>query len=214
MTATAPSASAPASPPGTQPGPHIAARSTAWADLVIRRATADDAAAITAVMGHPEVQPNLLQVPYVSELRVRQMLSDNEQPGRLDLVLVAQATGRDGRRQVLGNAGLHPVGTHVRRRHAMNLGLGVLPEAQGQGVGRALMQALLHYADHWGQVLRIELGVFCDNHRAIALYQSLGFAIEGRQRGYALRDGRYDDVFSMARLHPRPPAWPPSEQTA
>lgn len=176
----------------------------------VRRARPDDAAAIAAVMGHPEVQPNLLQLPHACEARVRQMLIDNDLPGKTDLVLVAEHTGAGGQRHVVGNAGLHPVGMHVRRRHAMSLGLGVLPAAQGQGVGRALMQALLHYADHWGQVLRIELGVFCDNHRAIALYQAFGFETEGRLRGYALRDGRYDDVFTMARLHPQPPVWPPA----
>ena len=90
------------------------------------------------------------------------------------------------------------------------LGISVAPEAQGQGVGRALMQALCDYADRWAQVLRIELTVFADNERAVRLYRSMGFVHEGTHRGYALRDGEYIDVLSMARLHPRPPrlAWP------
>ena len=33
-----------------------------------------------------------------------------------------------------------------------------------------------------------------------------GFQEEGRHRAYALRDGAYVDVLSMARLHPHPPA--------
>jgi putative acetyltransferase len=69
------------------------------------------------------------------------------------------------------------------------------------------MDALLDYADNWGQVLRIELGVYADNARAIRLYERCGFQHEGRMRAYALRDGQYVDSLAMARLHPRPPAW-------
>jgi putative acetyltransferase len=94
----------------------------------------------------------------------------------------------------------------------MGLGLAVLPEAQGQGVGRALMHALCDWADNWGHVLRLELTVFADNHRAIRLYERCGFVHEGRHVGYALRDGRYDDVLSMARLHPKPPVWAAASQ--
>jgi putative acetyltransferase len=59
-------------------------------------------------------------------------------------------------------------------------------------------------------VLRIELTVYDDNARAIALYRKFGFEIEGRHRGYALRDGRYVDALTMARLHPAPPAFAPA----
>jgi putative acetyltransferase len=90
----------------------------------------------------------------------------------------------------------------------MLLGLSVAPKAQGQGVGRALMQALVDWADRWGQVLRLELNVYTDNERAIALYRSFGFEIEGTHRAYALRDGKYVDSHSMARLHPNPPTLP------
>ena len=46
------------------------------------------------------------------------------------------------------------------------------------------------------------------NEPAIALYRKFGFVEEGRHRGFALRDGEYVDALAMARLHPRPPAWP------
>ncbi|OYU98728.1 MAG: hypothetical protein CFE45_15385 [Burkholderiales bacterium PBB5] len=107
----------------------------------------------------------------------------------------------------MGLAGLHPTGPALRRRHAMSLGISVAAQAQGQRVGTALMAALCDYADQWAQVLRIELSVFADNARAIGLYQRFGFEREGLHRGYALRDGHYADVLSMARLHPRPPRW-------
>ena len=68
------------------------------------------------------------------------------------------------------------------------------------------MQALCDYADQWGQILRIELTVFSDNARAVALYKRFGFEHEGTHRGFALRAGAYADAFSMARLHPNPPS--------
>jgi putative acetyltransferase len=178
----------------------------------IRRATPQDAAAFARIMGHPQVLPGLLQTPYASEERWRAQLADGLAAGRSELSLVAEQPNEHGEPQVVGNAGLYPVGPSLRRRHAMGLGLAVLPEAQGQGVGRALMHALCDWADNWGHVLRLELTVFADNHRAIRLYERCGFVHEGRHVGYALRDGRYDDVLSMARLHPKPPVWAAASQ--
>ncbi len=76
---------------------------------------------------------------------------------------------------------------------------------QSGGEGTALMQAACDYADRWPQLLRLELTVFVDNARAVALYRRFGFQEEGRHRAYALRDGACVDVLSMARLHPHPP---------
>ena len=60
-------------------------------------------------------------------------------------------------------------------------------------------------ADGWLNVIRLELTVYTDNKRAIALYKKFGFAVEGTHRAYALRDGRYVDAHCMARLRSKPP---------
>jgi putative acetyltransferase len=181
------------------------------APLLIRRATADDAPAIARVYEEPSVRANLLQLPFINVESMRQWLVEQSAPGRVELQLVAHRAG-----QVLGAAGLAPAAPQLRRRHAMGLGIGVASAVQGQGVGSALMRALCDYADRWAQVLRLELNVFTDNERAIALYRRFGFRIEGTHRGYALRDGVYADVYAMARLHPDPPrlAWPGPEPDA
>jgi putative acetyltransferase len=90
----------------------------------------------------------------------------------------------------------------------MMLGVSVAREAQGRGVGKALMAALCDYADNWAGVLRLELTVYADNERAIGLYRKFGFVVEGTHRAYAMRDGRYVDALAMARLHQNPPALP------
>ncbi len=171
--------------------------------ITVRRATIQDAAAWSRILGDPAVYPGTLQLPHPSEERWAKQLADIQQPGKADLLLVAERGG-----EVVGSAGLHPVGPSLRRRHAMMLGINVLSTAQGQGIGTALMQALCDYADRWAQVLRLELTVFADNDRAIALYRRFGFEVEGTHRAFALRDGVYVDALAMARLHPSPPHLP------
>lgn len=172
--------------------------------IVVRRATLADAAGFAQMMAHPDVYANLMQLPLPTEELWRARIADMAAPNRTDLQLVAERGGR-----LVGSAGLHPAPA-LRRRHAAMLGISVVAEAQGQGVGRALMQALCDYADGWAQLLRIELTVFTDNQRAVALYERFGFRHEGTHRAYALRHGVYADVHCMARLHPSPPkvAWP------
>lgn len=172
--------------------------------VLVRRARPADAPDFVRMMGQPEVYGNLLQLPMPSEEMWRKRLEDPP-PGREgDMHVVAELGGR-----VVGSAGLHPL-PQVRRRHVAMLGISVEPAAQGQGVGRALMQALCSFADGWANLLRIELTVFTDNTRAIHLYERFGFRHEGTHRAYALRDGVFADVHAMARLHPHPPlaAWP------
>ena len=56
-------------------------------------------------------------------------------------------------------------------------------QSRGLGVGRALMEAAIHWA-HANPILRkLSLHVFEDNHRAVDLYKNLGFRIEGRLEG-------------------------------
>ena len=167
--------------------------------ISIRRATPEDASALATLMADEAVYGNLLQLPHPSEAAWRDRLE--AKPGNGDVQLLAIA-----RDQVVASAGLHG-NIHIRRRHAMHLGMAVAGPAQGKGVGSALMAALIDYADRWAAVVRIELTVFSDNDRAIALYRKFGFVQEGIFRAYGLRDGRYQDVLAMARLHPSPPCW-------
>ncbi|MEY2689589.1 MAG: hypothetical protein RL375_3788 [Pseudomonadota bacterium] len=173
--------------------------------LTVRRARVSDAPDIARIMGHADVYPQTLQLPYPDDETWRQRLADMLAPGKADLMLVGEISLNGGPPRVQGMAGLHPAGPQIRRRHVMSLGIAVHPEGQGMGLGWALMTALLDFADRWTQVLRIELDVYADNERAIRLYNSLGFEAEGLMRGASLRDGAYVDTVCMARWHPSPP---------
>ena len=75
------------------------------------------------------------------------------------------------------------------------------------GLNRAFhFSRLLDWADNWGGVLRVELYVHADNDRAMALYRAMGFVEEGRHKAFSLKNGRYVDSISMARMHPQPPS--------
>lgn len=81
--------------------------------------------------------------------------------------------------------------------HCGVVGIGVHPEYRGRGIGRRLLTEALRRVKEQG-LERIELEVYASNHRARALYESLGFRVEGVKKGARKLDGRYDDIVSMA----------------
>ncbi len=63
------------------------------------------------------------------------------------------------------------------------LTLAVRPEARGQGLGRALLEAAaIHAASLGAENIFLEVGA--DNPAALALYAGLGFARMGQRKGY------------------------------
>ena len=169
--------------------------------FAVRRVRLSDAEAWARTLAHPEVFPQLLQMPWGNADQWQPKLVDMLAPGSPHVVIVAEARA-DG--AVVGGAGLHPVGASPRKRHVMAMGIHVDPAFQGQGVGALLMQSLCDYADRWLGLLRVELEVYADNQRAQALYKRFGFVQEGLHRCNALRDGVYVDGWLMARLNPSP----------
>ena len=100
----------------------------------------------------------------------------------------------DGGR-VVGHADVHEAGSGV-----LSLGIAILPEARGLGGGRALLEAIVEHGRAWG-AHKLELEVWSDNGRAIALYASAGFDVEGLRRDhYRRRDGSLRSALLMARL--------------
>lgn len=65
-------------------------------------------------------------------------------------------------------------------------GICVTPAARGQGLGTALIEALCDEARQRGHA-RVRLDVVEENHRAVALYERLGFRVTARQSTGLLR---------------------------
>jgi len=71
--------------------------------------------------------------------------------------------------------------------------------ARGQGVGRALMEAAIHWAELNPILRKLSLHVFEDNERAVKLYKDLGFHTEGCLRGeFQEMDGTLRNDLMMA----------------
>lgn len=162
-------------------------------DLRIRPASPEDLRDVLAIFSCPSVYAGTLQLPYPSAEVWRKRLTS---PADEMHQLVVQLEDR-----VIAHASLacHP---RPRRKHVAGVGIAVHEEWQHQGIGSALMAALINLADDWLNLTRLELEVFVDNQAAIRLYERAGFETEGRLRQYAFRQGHFADVLSMARIRP------------
>ena len=100
---------------------------------------------------------------------------------------------------VVGWCDVLPNRSRVIYSHCGALGVGLLPEFRGKGIGRRLMQRTIDAAFAFG-LTRIELTVREGNVNAIALYKSLGFEIEGFHRNAVCIEGEYENLYSMALL--------------
>jgi len=84
-------------------------------------------------------------------------------------------------------------------RHTVGLGMGLLPEVRGRGLGARLMRKAIAHCRR-RRIEKIELQVYASNRPARALYRKFGFRQEGRRvRGRKL-DGKYDDIILMGKL--------------
>ena len=88
----------------------------------------------------------------------------------------------------------HPFPAHA---HRGTLGMGVVPEYRGRGIGKRLLHQTLKQAFANG-FIRVELNVRADNLRAIRLYEKLGFVREGLLRDAVFVDGEFHDAIAMA----------------
>ncbi len=92
-----------------------------------------------------------------------------------------------------------------RQAHVAEIGVAIHDDAWGKGHGRALFTALLEVADNWMGLVRVYLEVDTENTRAIKIYESYGFRIEGTYIADTVTNGELVDSHVMARVRPAPP---------
>ena len=167
---------------------------TALSPITVRALeSASDISAWTAIHNQRQVASGTLRIPYTPESLWKRRFES----GQMERVLVAEIDGR-----VVGCAGFEV--RSGRAHHSGTFGMGVDVEFQGQGVGSALLAAMVDLADNWYNLRRLDLEVHADNAAGIALYKKFGFKTEGVYRNYSYRDGKYVDALVMARLRPDP----------
>lgn len=74
------------------------------------------------------------------------------------------------------------------------------PDFQGRGIGREALQLALRLAFDELGAHKVELQTWSYNDRAIRLYSSLGFTIEGRRRAAVFHRGSFQDQILMGLL--------------
>ncbi|MBI6550596.1 GNAT family N-acetyltransferase [Xenorhabdus lircayensis] len=164
-------------------------------EIIIRATEPEDTEHYQRIYSHPDVYFNTLQLPCPSHEMWRERLRINKEQGDIDFV--AEIDGK-----VVGIIRLFTY-ANPRRRHAVGIGIGVDEAYSGKGVGSRLMAFVVDYAFNWLGCIRIELEVFADNERAIALYSKFGFEAEGIRRMQSLRNGQYCDVMGMSLIKSR-----------
>jgi putative acetyltransferase len=160
-------------------------------EITVRALEPSDAPFVHEIMNQPRAMWGTLMTPFMPLTRREKHLADTPD-GVIRLGAVI-----DGK--VIGMIGLHREERH-RRSHAASIGMAVHDAFAGRGAGSALMAAVIETADNWWNIKRLELEVYADNARAIALYERFGFEREGFFRAFAWRDGAYVDSIPMARL--------------
>jgi L-amino acid N-acyltransferase YncA len=158
--------------------------------LLIRRLDAEDWEAVSAV--------------YAAGIASRNATFETEVPGweawnaahLAEHRLVAE---RDGR--IVGWAALSPVSGRSCYAGVAEDSVYVARDAQGRGVGRALLERLLAHADAAG-IWTVQTSVFPENVASVALHVACGFRIVGTRERIARLDGKWRDVLFMERRGP------------
>ncbi len=81
--------------------------------------------------------------------------------------------------KIIGGVGVEPISKLSRFNHRCNIGIAILKDYWGMGIGRILMDEAINKAKEIGYK-QIELDVLESNTRAYALYIKLGFNIIGK----------------------------------
>jgi L-amino acid N-acyltransferase YncA len=102
--------------------------------------------------------------------------------------------------EVVGWAALSPASARRCYAGVVENSVYVAREAQGQGIGRLLLDALLKGARRAG-LWTVQTSIFPENRASLALHERCGFRVVGVRERIAKRDGIWrDTVFLEKRL--------------
>lgn len=160
--------------------------------MQIRIATSTDAEAITAAEAETQRTPGLL-VGHPGEIPVEAYRAKIAKLATEGCYIVAEENGSP-----VGHAFLDPLPMRANA-HVFTLTIAVHPGHVERGIGRAMLEHLLDWAQRDARVEKVELNVRAGNLRAWRLYHRCGFVEEARFRRRVRRtDGVYEDDIGMA----------------
>ncbi len=167
-------------------------------DVNIREALAEDAEQIVKVSQIIGKQTEFLVMDeYGMDLPMNLLENQLETIYESDkqLLLVAEVDG-----QIVGTASVR-TSEESRVSHIGEVGISILQDYWGIGLGSVLLEELLDWAQETNTIRRLELTVQKQNERAVHLYKKFGFQTEAvLERGAIGDDGRFLDVLLMSKM--------------
>jgi ribosomal protein S18 acetylase RimI-like enzyme len=113
-----------------------------------------------------------------------------------DRAIVGAFDGPD----LVGLAAWHREETEGLEHQGFVWGVFVAPSHRGRGLARRLMRRVIGLARRAQGITELTLVAYADNGHALALYESLGFVIHGRQPTGSGIDCRPEDLHMRLRL--------------
>lgn len=102
------------------------------------------------------------------------------------------------REKVLGWAALSPVSKRSAYRGVAELTVYVTASARGQGVGRALLEALINESEKNG-IWTLQASIFPENAASVKLHVACGFREVGKRERIATLNGVWRDTLLFER---------------
>ena len=161
----------------------------------LRNACASDGQAVYEVFNQTHAETDfMLSYPdensFDPEQEAQFLEKKTNSPNEIEIAAIV-----DGR--IVGTAGIEAVGAKHKLKHRAEMGIGILREYWGLGLGKALAKACIRCAREAG-FAQLELNVVAENERALRLYRDLGFVEYGRNpRGFRSRTSGYQELIYM-----------------
>lgn len=110
---------------------------------------------------------------------------------------IARLVMRDGE-TIVGWAALSPVSKREVYRGVAELTVYVSENARGQGIGRALLEALIEESERNG-IWTLQASIFPENVASVQLHRGCGFREVGRRERIAMLNGIWRDTLLFER---------------
>jgi L-amino acid N-acyltransferase YncA len=114
--------------------------------------------------------------------------------GHLQIARLVMRAGE----KIVGWAALSPVSKRSAYRGVAELTVYVTESARGQGVGRALLQALIEESER-NRIWTLQASIFPENTASLKLHLACGFREVGRRERIAMLNGIWRDTLLFER---------------
>ncbi|MHC5372470.1 N-acetyltransferase family protein [Enterococcus sp. LJL120] len=167
-------------------------------EITIREAVPEDAAAILTLSKKIGGETDFLVMDETG-------LNLTEEQEALQLAAIYQSENNVlfvalANEAIVGLASIHS-DSSPKIAHIGEIGISILKEFWGIGLGTALLEELIFWAQETEITRRLELTVQARNQRAVNLYQNFGFQREAvMERGAVTVEGTFLDVWLMSKM--------------